>query len=190
MPKNDKKQPIPQETSSDEISTQETQAENEVASTAEEMIASLQSELAEADVKAREYLDGWQRSRAEFTNYKKRIEREQSQTYQMAAAAVIRHFLGVVDDLERALKNRPKDGDGATWAEGIELIYRKLLSTLESEGVTRMKAEGEMFDPNFHEAIMSEPSQTHASGQIIEVLQQGYLQGDKVVRPAMVRVAS
>ncbi len=190
MPKNRKEQSIPQEMDSGEEEMPEIRTEQNGTPTGEEMIASLQSELAEAHVKAGEYLDGWQRSRAEFTNYKKRIEREQSQTYQMAAAAVIRHFLGVVDDLERALRNRPKEGDGATWSEGIDLIYRKLLSAMESEGVTRMKVDDEMFDPNFHEAIMSEPSDTHASGQIIEVLQQGYLQGDRVIRPAMVRVAS
>jgi molecular chaperone GrpE len=149
----------------------------------------IQQELLQAQAKADEYLDGWQRSRAEFTNYKKRIERDQAQTYQAAAGSVIRHFLGVVDDLDRALKNRPDQGDGAAWASGIELIYRKLLSILESEGVTPIPAENAMFDPVFHEAVMSEDSNDHESGQVIEVLQQGYMLGDKILRPAMVRVA-
>ena len=149
----------------------------------------LQGELAEARLKANEYLDGWQRSRAEFANFKKRIEREQEQVYQTAAGAIIKRYLGVLDDLERALKNRPQDGEGAAWAEGIELIYRKLLAILESEGVKPMQPEGQMFDPNLHEAILSEDSDHHESGQIIEVLQPGYLLGEKVLRPAMVRVA-
>lgn len=149
----------------------------------------LQDELAMTQAKANEYLEGWQRARADFANYKKRVERDQAQTYQNAAASILKRYLGVIDDLERALKTRPTDGDGAAWAEGIELIYRKLLSILESEGIQTMDAERMPFDPNLHEAIMSEESDQHESGQIIEVLQQGYLIGEKVLRPAMVRVA-
>jgi molecular chaperone GrpE len=149
----------------------------------------LQDELLKVQTKADEYLEGWQRARADFANYKKRVERDQAQTYQNAAASILKRYLGVIDDLERALKACPMDGDGAAWAEGIELIYRKLLSILESEGIQPMEAEGEQFDPNLHEAIMSEDSDRHESGQIIEVLQQGYTLGDKVLRPAMVRVA-
>jgi molecular chaperone GrpE len=152
-------------------------------------ISGLQNELAVTQAKADEYLEGWQRSRADFANYKKRVERDQAQTYQNAAASILKRYLGIIDDLERALKSRPADGDGAAWAEGIELIYRKLLSILESEGIQPMDAEGMLFDPNLHEAIMSEDSDQHESGQIIEVLQQGYLLGDRVLRPAMVRVA-
>ncbi|MEW5869214.1 MAG: nucleotide exchange factor GrpE [Chloroflexota bacterium] len=152
-------------------------------------IEALQQELAGAQAKAEEYLDGWQRSRAEFANYKKRVEREQAQTNQNARGAVIKHFLEVLDDLERALKNRPQDEEGRAWASGIELVYRKLLTTLESEGVTLMQADGQFFDPNLHEAISSEISEAHESGQIIEVLQQGYLLGERVLRPAVVRVA-
>jgi molecular chaperone GrpE len=152
-------------------------------------LAKLQEDLACTRLKAEEYLDGWQRARAEFANYKKRVDREQALAYQTAAAAIIKHFLGILDDLERALKNRPTDGDGAAWAEGIELVYRKLVSILESEGVTQMQTDGQMFDPNLHEAILSEDSEQYESGQIIEAVQQGYLLGDKVIRPAMVRVA-
>jgi molecular chaperone GrpE len=147
------------------------------------------SELQAAQARADEYLEGWQRARADFANYKKRVERDQSQTYQNATASILKRYLSILDDLERALKTRPQDGEGAAWSEGIELIYRKLLSILESEGIQRMEADGVQFDPNLHEAIMSEESDQHESGQIIEVLQQGYLLGDKVLRPAMVRVA-
>lgn len=149
----------------------------------------LRDELALTRAQADEYLEGWQRARAEFANYKKRVEREQAQVYQTAAGAVIKRFLGVLDDLERALKNRPQGGDGAIWAEGIELVYRKLVSILESEGVMPMQTDGQMFDPNLHEAILSEDSNQHESGQIIEAVQQGYLLGEKVLRPARVRVA-
>jgi molecular chaperone GrpE len=152
-------------------------------------IEALQQELAEARAQANEYLDGWQRSRAEFANYKKRVERELAQANQTATGNVIKRFLNVLDDLERALKKRPQDGEGAAWANGVELIYRKLLSILENEGVKTMNTDGQVFDPNLHEALSSEESDEHESGEIIEVIQQGYLLEDRVLRPALVRVA-
>ncbi len=94
-----------------------------------------------------------------------------------------------MDDLERALKNRPLEGEGSKWADGVELIYRKLISILESEGISLMKTSGQLFDPNMHEAVTSEDNDQYKSGQIIEVLKQGYMLGDKVFRPALVRVA-
>ena len=146
-------------------------------------------ELEEVKIKAEEYLDGWQRARAEFANYKKRVERDQGQTYQIASGSVIKRFLEIADDMERALKNKPESGEGADWANGILLIYRKLLSILESEGVAAMESDGKEFDPNLHEAISSEDCDTCKSGEIIETLQQGYMSGDRVLRPAVVRVA-
>lgn len=155
----------------------------------EEMLDPLQSELEETRSKADEYLDGWQRSRAEFANYKKRVERDQAQIYQNIAGNLTKRYLEIADDLERALNSRPEDGEGAQWANGIELIYRKLMSTIEAEGVERIVPDGHFFDPNFHEAISQEDSPEHESGQIIEVLQPGYKLGDRILRPARVRVA-
>jgi molecular chaperone GrpE len=149
----------------------------------------LQADLESWQAKANEYLDGWQRSRADFANYKKRVEREQELVYQNAAGSIIKRYLDVLDDLERALKNRPQSGEGAAWAEGIELIYRKFTALLENEGVKAMQAEGEYFDPNLHEAITQEDNSDYESGQIIEVIKQGYLLGDRVLRPAQVRIA-
>ena len=149
----------------------------------------LSSELEEWQSKANEYLDGWQRSRAEFANYKKRVEREQAQVSQRATANVIKHFLEVMDDLELALKNRPQEGEGASWADGVELVYRKFSSILETEGVTPIETDGQYFDPTLHEAITNEDNPDFESGQIIEVLKRGYFIGDRVLRPATVRVA-
>jgi len=153
-------------------------------------VAALQGQLEAAQAQAQEYLDGWQRARAEFTNYKRRVERDREQMQQDAVARVVARYLPIVDDLERALKNRPTEGEGAAWAEGIELVYRKLLAALEADGVRPMEAEGSMFDPNLHEAILQEPSEEHESGQVIEVLQRGYLIGERVLRPALVKVAA
>lgn len=154
-----------------------------------ERVVELEQLLAECQTKASEYLDGWQRSRAEFANYKKRVEREQSHIYQTAAGSILKRQLEVLDDLDRALANRPEAGDGAGWAEGIELVYRKMMNILESEGVKVMDVKGKSFDPNLHEAISSEDNPDFESGQVIEVLQKGYLLGERVLRPALVRVA-
>jgi molecular chaperone GrpE len=149
----------------------------------------LREELEGLKAKGQEYLDGWQRALADFSNYKRRVERDQTINYQNAIGSVVKRYLPVLDDLERALANRPQDGEGASWSNGIELIYRKLVMALEADGVLEMQAEGEPFDPNKHEAISQEPSESHASGEIIDVLQKGYQIGDRVLRPAIVRVA-
>ena len=155
----------------------------------EEMISSLEQELAQAQAKADEYLDGWQRARAEFANYKKRVERDQVLSSQNATANAVKRYLEILDDLERALRNRPQEGEGAQWSNGVELIYRKFMNMIEAEGVKVMDVSGQFFDPNMHEAISQEDSTDHESGQIIGVVQQGYLLGDRVLRPARVRVA-
>jgi molecular chaperone GrpE len=156
----------------------------------DDIVTELRQQLEQAQAEAAENLDGWQRAKAEFINYKKRNEREQSQMFENASARVIKRFLDVLDDLDRALQNAPGEGEAAEWAAGIDLIYRKLISVLESEGVTAMQAEGKIFDPNLHEAIAQEESPDHESGQIIEEIQKGYLIGERVLRAALVRVAS
>lgn len=146
--------------------------------------------LKEAEEESVKNLDGWQRSQAEFMNYRKRIERDQARIYEDATARVIKGFLPVMDDLKRALQNAPTEGEAGEWAKGIELVYRKMQNILDSEGVTIMDVDGEIFDPNLHEAISQTESPDHESGQIIEVIQQGYMIGDRVLRAALVRVAS
>jgi molecular chaperone GrpE len=156
-----------------------------------EEIAQLRSELDQALAKENEYLCGWKRERAEFFNYKKRVEREQAQGGQNAFANAIRRYLDIADDLERALKskNRPTEGNAAVWADGIDLILRKMITAFDTDGVKLIDTDGKFFDPNMHEAISHEDSPDHESGQIIEVVQPGYTLGEKVIRPARVRVA-
>jgi molecular chaperone GrpE len=154
---------------------------------AEEM--EFESKLAEAEAKAAENLDGWQRAQAEFANYKKRVSREQEQISADARGRVMKRYLEVLDDLDLALKNRPQEGSGADWAQGIELIQRKLLSFLESEGVLKMDPLGQVFDANMHEAVTQEESAEYESGTVSEVLRPGYTLGERVLRPATVKVA-
>jgi molecular chaperone GrpE len=151
-------------------------------------LETMQSELVELRQQTKEYLEGWQRERADLRNYKQRIEREQCAQTQVVTANVVKKYLVVLDDLLRALANAPKTGDAATWAQGIELIVRKLQAILEAEGIQPIPAVGE-FDPALHEAITHEDHPELKAGQIIEVVQQGYVIGDRVIRPALVRVA-
>jgi len=159
-----------------------------VALTMEEYDA-LQRDLQQARAKAAENLGGWQRERADFLNYKKRTERDNAQVYQNALVTILKKYLVILDDLDRALKNPPTHGEGGHWVKGIELIEHKLLNAIEAEGVKRMDAGDGVFDPNRHEAISYEDNPDHQSGQIIEVVQPGYLIGDRLLRPALVRVA-
>jgi len=149
----------------------------------------LEMKLAEALSEKEEYLDGWQRTQADFANYKKRVERDRQQVQQNATANVVRRYLDILDDLERALANQPQDGEGAVWADGIDLVYRKWLNALEVNDVKPMEVEDQLFDPELHEAISHEESDEHESGEVIEVVQTGYFIGDRVLRPARVRVA-
>ncbi|HEY58416.1 MAG TPA: nucleotide exchange factor GrpE [Anaerolineae bacterium] len=153
-------------------------------------LSSLEQELEAVRAQAQEYLDGWTRERAAFANYKRRVEEERQRQQQQLLAEVVKEFLVVLDDLELALKNRPQEGEGAAWAEGIALIYNKLCARLEAKGVEQIAVEpGQPFDPQFHEAISHEPVDGHESGHIIEVVRPGYRVGDLVIRPALVRVA-
>jgi molecular chaperone GrpE len=155
----------------------------------EEKLAALQEELARAQAERSEYLDGWQRERAEFLNYKKRVERDLESAHAVAAASILTRYLAVLDDLERALKDPPAAPEFAAWVDGIQLIQRKLQAILDAEGVETIQAEGMLFDPTVHEAVTFEPSDGFHEGQIIEVVRKGYRLGERILRPAMVRVA-
>ena len=149
----------------------------------------LTAEMERIRSERQEFLDGWQRARAEFANYRKRVEREQEEARSRIAGETLVRVLAIMDDLDRALRDRPAEPEAAAWAEGIELIYRKFQALLEAEGVQLIQAEGQAFDPSLHEALSHEESEAHAEGQVIEVVQRGYRIGDRVLRPALVRVA-
>lgn len=137
---------------------------------------------------SQEYFEGWQRERADFQNYKKRIEREQSSLKGFITSEIIKKYLVVIDDLELALKNRPVSKECQGWFDGIGLIYQKIISILEGEGVELIPVNGE-FDPNIHEALSQIEHPEFESGEIVEVMRQGYKIGERVIRPALVIVA-
>ncbi len=184
----EKKHPKHKDEEADETSAEAVTAPESTDQLKAEMEA-LMKRLEEAEAKVAEHLDGWQRAQAEFQNYRKRIERDNESLYVSMKGDIIRKFLPVLDDLERALQTRPENMDGHAWINGVDLICRKLQNILEAEGVKRIEAEGTAFDPNFHEAISHEPSESVESGHVIAVVQNGYMLGDRVIRPALVRVA-
>ena len=154
-----------------------------------ERIEALERELAEATSRAEQNLYNWQRSAADFSNFKRRVDEERSMQAQFSTAVLIGKLLGVLDDFDRALESAPDDVP-ESWLEGIRLVERKLRNVLESEGVTAIEAVGQPFDPNVHEAVVHEDTADHPDNQVIGELQRGYRLHDRVIRPSLVRVAN
>ncbi len=150
-----------------------------------EDIETLQQALAEEKEKAEKYLANWQRSQADFANYKKRSEQEVGEVIEFVNSALISNLLPIMDDLERAFASVPAELDESNWTEGIKLIYNKFKATLEAQGLTEIKARGEPFDPRLHEAVMQQEGE---EGMVIEETQKGYKFKGKVIRPSLVIV--
>jgi len=150
-------------------------------------VGSPEAELAAEREKAETYYKNWQRSAADFINYKRRVEQERSESSRLVSAALVINLLPVLDDLERAVETVDTALAGLTWVQGIVNIQRKFWQMLQAMGVAEAPAAGEMFDPAKHEAIARQPGE---EGRILHVVQKGYLLGDKVIRPAAVVVGS
>lgn len=161
----------------------------QAAQAVDESAADLQAQLQAAQAQAAEYLEGWQRARADFANYKKRTDREVQESHQNASINVLTGLLPVIDDLERALTNVPAELASNPWLNGVTLIQRKFQKMFEDQGVTIIDPVGQPFDPGKHEAVGVDSSTDAESGTITMTLQKGYVKGDKVLRPALVRVA-
>ena len=154
-----------------------------------ERIELLERELAEAKASSEEHLYNWQRSAADFANYKRRTDDERSTMGQFSNALLIGKLLTVLDDFDRALEHVPAEAHDA-WIEGVQLTERKLRSVLESEGVSAIEAVGQPFDPNLHEAVAHEETADHPDNSVIGEVQRGYRLHDRVIRPSLVRVAN
>ena len=146
-------------------------------------IEGLRARLAEEKQRAGKHYESWQRSAADYQNYKRRMEEERREVARLASVSLIINLLPLIDDIERALRSVDPKIAGLTWIDGIWLIYRKFEAVLQNAGVTEIEAEGQSFDPNVHEAISEAPGE---EGKVISVVQKGYKAGDRVVRPAMV----
>ncbi len=187
---------FPEEQPTTPMETHSTDNSKEAPSTASSAtqaeVEALKQQLEEAKAQAQEYLAGWQRTMAEFDNYRKRVAAQEEQTRQRIRAEVLKTLLEIADDMERALEdpNRPRRGKAREWAQGIELIYDKIRHLLQMQGVEPIPAEpGQPFDPFWHEAVGFVEDSPYEEGHIAEVVRKGYRVGDLVIRPALVKVA-
>jgi molecular chaperone GrpE len=146
------------------------------------------NELAQAHREREDYYDRLLRKTAEFDNYRKRVERERREMTQRAAGDVLEALLPIVDDFERALQAEAGP-EAATYRKGVELIYKQLQDLLARRGVTPIEAVGQPFDPRIHQAITYESSPGRSEGEVIEEVRRGYMHGERLLRPAMVKVA-
>lgn len=157
--------------------------------TADDPIVQLVNEYKEA-IKARDVAeDRYLRAAAEFANARRRAELRADSEVRSSRERLLSNVLPVVDDFDRAFQSVPDDARESTWVEGFALIQRKLQNTLQREGVTPIEAKGQPFDATRHQAVMVEMADDVPSDTVLEVLQQGYMLDDRVLRPAMVKVA-
>jgi molecular chaperone GrpE len=129
------------------------------------------------------------RTAAEFDNYRKRVDRERRDASERAAEGVLSELLPILDDLERALAAEASDEAAMAYRRGVELIHRQLLELLTRRGVKPVETVGHDFDPHLHQAVTTESNPEYRDGEIIQELRRGYLLGDRLLRPAMVKVA-
>ncbi len=157
--------------------------------TADDPIVQLVNEYKEA-IKARDVAqDRYLRAAAEFANARRRAEMRADNEVRAGRERLLSSVLPVVDDFDRAFQSVPDDARESIWVEGFALIQRKLQNTLQREGVTPIEAEGQPFDATRHQAVIVEVADDVPSGTVLQVLQQGYMLDDRVLRPAMVKVA-
>ena len=156
-----------------------------------EQIESLTAERDDATRMVDEYLSALQRERAEFQNFRRRTSEERMRDLGLAGEDLIRKVLAVADDFDRAIEARPESIADDPWFQGIAAIDRKLRLLLDSEGVTTIDASpGRDFDPREHEAIANVPGSDQPEGSIVEEIRRGYRLRDRVIRPALVAVAT
>lgn len=150
---------------------------------------SLEEQLTAERAKAAEYLEHWQRSHADFINFRRRTESERADIMTFANAAFITKLLPVIDDFDLALVNVPEEQRATPWVEGILAIQRKLQRLLEGEQITPIEAQGQPFDPNLHEAVAVDDD-AREPHHVVQELRRGYRLKDRVLRPTLVRVGS
>ena len=160
-----------------------------VAQEIERQISKLEEELVAEREEKEKYISRLQRLQADFSNYKKRVDKEKERISTQATKDFVADLLPVIDNFERALGSSEDSKEAADVLEGVDMIHRQLIKLLHKNDVEEIETVGEEFDPNFHEAVMNEPSEEYDSGIITEELQKGYKLGNQVIRAAMVKLA-
>ena len=168
----------------------ETEGDSEAASEGKKKFFGKKEKKDKKDEKIEELTDRVTRQMAEFDNFRKRSEKEKSQMYEIGAKDIIEKILPVVDNFERGLGSVPEEEKNAPFVEGMEKIYKQLMTTLESVGVKPIEAVGQEFNPDFHNAVMHVEDEGLGENIIAEEFQKGYMYRESVVRHSMVKVAN
>jgi molecular chaperone GrpE len=181
------------DTETAEVKAEETAeaAQEDAAETAAGESAEKESSKKDAkDEKIEELQDRLKRQMAEFDNFRKRTEKEKSAMYEIGARDIIEKILPVLDNFERGLAAMPEEEKGSSFAEGVAMIYKQFVKTLEDAGVEAIEAKGQTFDPNLHNAVMHIEDENLGENVIAQELQKGYKYRGTVVRHSMVQVAN
>jgi molecular chaperone GrpE len=153
-------------------------------------LEALRAQLQSAEQKRDEYLDLAQRTRADFENYQKRMQRDLATERRFAQTPLAADLLPALDNLERATAAAEQAGEKGPLVQGVAMVHAQLLDILRRHGVTRIEALGQPFDPNLHQAVMQQPSKEHPPMTVVTVMEQGYMIHDRVLRPARVAVST
>jgi molecular chaperone GrpE len=164
--------------------------EREAATGVLEDLEALRRRAEQAEQARDEFRDLVQRTRADFENYQKRVQRDMQQERRYAQTPLAQDLLPALDNLERATAAAEQAKETGPLVQGVAMVQNQLLDLLRRHGVTRIEALGKPFDPNLHQAVMQQPGQGKAPGTVLQVLQQGYTIHDRVLRPASVVVAA
>ncbi|HEX2172654.1 MAG TPA: nucleotide exchange factor GrpE [Dehalococcoidia bacterium] len=173
------------------VPTSDSSVAHEAVTPEEELDAAPDTEPADsvpaAQAEADRYLNNWKRAEADLINYRRRAEQEREDAVKYGNINLLKALLPIFDDFDRAIDSAPEQVAGSAWFEGLQLLRRKITSTLQAQGVEEIAAEGETFDPNVHEAVLYEEGD---EGKVTATFQKGYRLHGRVVRPSLVRVGS
>lgn len=164
------------------VDSEQTEEKADETITEDNEVEQLQAKL---DQSENDYL----RLRADFDNYRRRVLKDTEAASKYRSQNLVTDLLPVLDNFERALDMDPQSEEAKSLLKGMEMVFRLLKQAIEAEGVTEIAPDGETFDPNFHQAVMQEASDSHKSGTVIQTLQKGYQLKDRIIRPAMVKVS-
>ena len=175
---------------SEDADTKDTSKETDTKQDAKKGLFNKKNKKDKKDEQIEELTDRVKRQMAEFENFRKRTEKEKSQMYDMGAKSIVEKILPVIDNFERGLAAVPEDAKDDPFVDGMNKIYKQMISVLEEAGVKAIEAEGKEFDPDFHNAVMHVEDESLGENIVAEELQKGYMYRDTVVRHSMVKVAN
>ncbi|MFC4103998.1 nucleotide exchange factor GrpE [Paenibacillus xanthanilyticus] len=182
-------QPVTEEVQNEETTVDASEAAQAGEEQAQGAETAEDPRIAELMKQAEENQQRYLRAQADFDNFRRRTQKEKEDLARYASEQLIKQLLPVVDNFGRALEASKNGGDAESFAKGVDMIFRQLEQTLESEGLKPMETVGQPFNPDFHQAIMQVESDEHEEGIVVEEVQKGYVLKDRVLRPAMVKVS-